>query len=117
MSHFVVLVIGDNVEELMAPYHEFECTGTDDQYVQNIDVLAKYREEYENGTFRGYKKPDGTIVSAYTSDFDRKPTEKEYEQIKAGTYNAKPFTKNVPYKDRNLPESRDSYLITDVPTG
>lgn len=37
MSHFSVMVIGDNVEEQLAPYHEFECTGMNDQYVQNID--------------------------------------------------------------------------------
>ncbi len=27
MSHFTVLVVGDNVEEQLAPFHEFECTG------------------------------------------------------------------------------------------
>jgi hypothetical protein len=29
MSHFSVMVIGENVEEQLAPYHEFECTGVD----------------------------------------------------------------------------------------
>jgi hypothetical protein len=46
MTHFAVLVIGDNVERQMAPYHEFECTGVDDQYVQNIDRLAEARAEF-----------------------------------------------------------------------
>lgn len=44
MSHFTVLVIGDNIEQQLAPYHEFECTGTDDQYVQDIDVTAECKE-------------------------------------------------------------------------
>lgn len=35
MSHFTVLVIGPNYEEQLAPYHEFECTGCDDEYVQD----------------------------------------------------------------------------------
>jgi hypothetical protein len=35
MSHFTVMVIGDNVDEQMAPYHEFECTGDDNEYVQD----------------------------------------------------------------------------------
>lgn len=50
MSHFTVLVIGDNVDEQLAPYHEFECTGRDDEYVQDIDVTDEAREEYESST-------------------------------------------------------------------
>lgn len=58
MSHFSVLVVlPDNtpmietsLEEviipLMRPYHEFECTGFDDEYVQNVDVTEKVREAY-----------------------------------------------------------------------
>jgi hypothetical protein len=38
MSHFTVLVIGDKVAEQLAPYHEFECTGVNDQYVQDMDI-------------------------------------------------------------------------------
>lgn len=45
MSHFSVLVIGDNVEQQLAPYHEFECTGEDDQYVQDVDVTDECREK------------------------------------------------------------------------
>lgn len=37
MSHFTVMVIGNNPEDQLAPYHEFECTGEDDQYIQDID--------------------------------------------------------------------------------
>jgi hypothetical protein len=50
MSHFVVLVIGDNVEQQLAPYHEFECTGRDDQYVVDIDITEEVRNEYLNDT-------------------------------------------------------------------
>lgn len=46
MSHFSVLVVGDNVEVQLAPYHEFECTGRDDQYVQEIDETEEARAEY-----------------------------------------------------------------------
>lgn len=31
------MVIGKNPEDQLAPYHEFECTGKNDQYVQDID--------------------------------------------------------------------------------
>ena len=36
MSHFVVYVLGEDVETQLAPYHEFECTGDDNQYVQQM---------------------------------------------------------------------------------
>lgn len=45
MSHFTVLVIGDNLDAQLQPYHEFECTGTNDQYVQDIDVTDECLEE------------------------------------------------------------------------
>ncbi|WP_349984490.1 hypothetical protein ABRP17_016405 [Stenotrophomonas sp. WHRI 8082] len=44
MSHFTVLVIGDNVEKQLQPFHEFECTGTNDEFVQDIDVTEECRE-------------------------------------------------------------------------
>lgn len=51
MSHFVVLVAGD-VEKALAPYHEFECTGRDDQYIKdvpvNVDFSAADRAEYDS---------------------------------------------------------------------
>lgn len=51
MSHFSVAVFsedgGKSVEELLAPYHEFECTGIDDEYVKDVDVTEKIREYYD----------------------------------------------------------------------
>lgn len=37
MSHFSVMVIGDDVHKALAPFHEFECTGEDNEFVQNLD--------------------------------------------------------------------------------
>jgi hypothetical protein len=48
MSHFSVLVIGDNVEEQLAPYHEYESTGREDQYVKFVEQdMNEARTEYE----------------------------------------------------------------------
>lgn len=47
MSHFTVMVIGDNPEDQLAPYHEFECTGQNDQYIQEIDETQDYKEGYQ----------------------------------------------------------------------
>lgn len=41
MSHFSVLVIGPEVEKQLQPFHEFECTGTNDEFVQEIDRTAE----------------------------------------------------------------------------
>lgn len=53
MSHFSVMVITDRepnedmLAMLMQPYHEFECTGIDDRYVQSIDRTDEARAQYE----------------------------------------------------------------------
>lgn len=46
MSHFAVIVVGTDIEKQMQPYHEFECTGINDEYVVEIDITEKYREDY-----------------------------------------------------------------------
>jgi hypothetical protein len=47
MSHFTVLVVGDNPEEQLAPYHEFECTGYDDEYIVDFDITDEVKASYE----------------------------------------------------------------------
>ena len=82
MSHFTVLVIGDNVDEQLAPYHEFECTG-DDNYIQDIDVTEEARKRYIKATDRRYQSPNGKIHSGFTKkgewkkQFLREPTPEE----------------------------------------
>lgn len=49
MSHFSVMVIGDDIEEQLQPFHEFECTDTDDKYVQDVDVTAELLEQIAGG--------------------------------------------------------------------
>lgn len=46
MSHFSVLVVGNNVDEQLLPYHEFECTGLD-EYIVDVDETEKYLKDYE----------------------------------------------------------------------
>ena len=77
MSHFSVLVIGKNVEKLLAPFHEFECTGIDDEYVQDIDKTEEARKEYSVTTERFYRDPDGNLYDPYADRFYREPTTEE----------------------------------------
>lgn len=83
MSHFAVLVIGDNPNEQLAPYHEFECTGKNDQYVQDIDVTEEYRNDYDKHTERRFVSPSGESFSAYEDQFYREFTDEELEALKA----------------------------------
>lgn len=77
MSHFSVLVIGDEPEAQLQPYHEFECTGKSDQYVQEVDKTAEAREEYEESTTNLVRFPDGREVSKYDKQFyTKKASEK-----------------------------------------
>jgi hypothetical protein len=66
MSHFTVLVIGDNPEEQLQPFHEYECTGIKDQYVKFVpceetsEQLSKEfkekQEEYNYADFSDFMK-------------------------------------------------------------
>ena len=49
MSHFTVMVFGDDVEEQLQPFHEFECTGENDEYVQDIEVTDELQERIDDG--------------------------------------------------------------------
>lgn len=47
MSHFTVLVIGADPERQLQPFHEFECTGVDDEFVQDIDITADVQKDID----------------------------------------------------------------------
>lgn len=47
MSHFTVLVIGDNVDTQLQPFHEYECTGIEDKYVIWVDCTDEVKAEWE----------------------------------------------------------------------
>ena len=46
VSHFPVLVIGDDYEAQLAPYHEFECTGLDDEFICDVDRTEQLRDDF-----------------------------------------------------------------------
>jgi hypothetical protein len=81
MSHFSVLVIGEDPEKQLAPYHEFECTGHDDEFVQDIDVTEDRRADWETDTIRRLKDPSGILHSPYDRKFYRDPTPEEEKEM------------------------------------
>lgn len=53
MSHYTVAVItaeqptDDALSAILQPWHEYECTGIDDQYVVDLDVTDEMRADFE----------------------------------------------------------------------
>lgn len=84
MSHFAVLVIGPDVDEQMAPFHEFECTGRDDQYVQEVDRTSDAIAEFNKSTSKMVRLESGKLVSAYDDMFYREPTAEEAKIVGMG---------------------------------
>jgi len=50
MSHFAVLVIGENIEGQLAPYQESMDDNSNEEYFEFHDLTPEYKEDYETGT-------------------------------------------------------------------
>jgi hypothetical protein len=61
MSHFTVMIFGSNIEKQLQPFHEYECTGIEDEYVQFVEAKEsleelqnKHKEKYPNLSFEDF---------------------------------------------------------------
>lgn len=80
MSHFAILVVTPTEEALDAmlqQFHEFECTGTDDKYVQDIDETETRMAAYHKETRTVWIDPAGVVHSPYEPEFYRDATPEE----------------------------------------
>lgn len=90
MSHFSVLVVTDGpaTDEALAkalqPFHEFEATGSDDEFVQDVDVTADRLAEFEAATTRRFRDSDGALHDPYDSMFYREWTTDEINSAGRG---------------------------------
>jgi hypothetical protein len=84
MSHFTVLVVGKDPEGQLAAFHQFECTGFDDEYVKDIDITESRRNDYTTGLCNKYKDDKGTLHEPYNEQFYREPTDEEKAKIGIG---------------------------------
>lgn len=90
MSHFTVAVItparpsDDELAAALQPFHEFECTGEDDQYVVDVDITAEARKGYESDTTRRLRGPDGGLHDPYEHRFYRDPLPTENPGLGSG---------------------------------
>lgn len=82
MSHFSVLVVtkeeptDESLAAALQPFHEFECTGVDDQYVVDVDVTDEVEEQWSQ-VVDVVRLPDGKIVSKYDNRFYTKDGEQK----------------------------------------
>ena len=91
MSHFSVLVFtegkpsDDRLKEVLQPWHEFECTGVEDQYVVDVDITEEARKRYEEDEVTRLRDPKGILHAVHDEKFYRDPTPEESRKIGAGT--------------------------------
>lgn len=124
MSHFTVLVVGEDPESKLAPFHEYECTGIKDQYVQNIDITREARKEYEAATEHQVVGPDGTTFSYWDDRCYREMTDEERNIVgpiggcgccKVGSYYSKDWGDGRGYRAK-LHCVPEGYTERTVPT-
>lgn len=124
MSHFSLLVTGADVEKQLAPYHEYECTGNNDEYVQNVSKLEELKESYFKETKEYIKDPSGKIISKYddmffqfTSDADLKELgiePRDFNKSKGIIFHAQDWKDGHGYRNRvhHIPEGYE--LVTMI---
>jgi hypothetical protein len=88
MSHFSVFVFTREkpddaaLAKILAPWHEFECTGRDDEYVKDVDNTDEFRETYASSTRKMMRGgPGGKLEDYDLFKFYRDPTREEQEKI------------------------------------
>lgn len=85
--HYSLLVITNSfptdeiLTEILQPYHEFECTGIEDEYVQDVDITDEARKEFANATTRMIRMPDGQLIDRYDDQFYRDLTDEEKTKL------------------------------------
>lgn len=65
MSHFTVMVIGENPEEQLAPFHEYECTGRDDEFVIDVDCTNEVNQWLKKELYVGIDKESKKLDYQY----------------------------------------------------
>ncbi len=121
MSHFTVLVVGDDPELKLAPYHEYESTGEKNEYVQDVDITEECRKKYEEATEKKVFGPEGSF-SSYDDRCYREFTEEEMKECphiggtgccKVGVYTSKDWGDGKGYRAKLhcIPEGYEERAI------
>ena len=70
MSHFKVLVVTkngteDELEKVLASFHEYDVAAEDTPYVQNVNVTEEALQKYETASCHAIRNPDGSVDLRY----------------------------------------------------
>lgn len=88
MSHFSVAVItkkeptNDVLLAALEPYEEFECTGRETRFIQEVDQTDEMLRDYERHTSPKLRDADGILHDPYEDRFYRDPSAEELEKHK-----------------------------------
>jgi len=79
MSHFNMAIIMDekpteeSIAKVIAPWHEFECTGLDNEYVKDFDITEEQRKEHADHEEYVYTDPEGVHHGRFQEQFKQPP--------------------------------------------
>lgn len=68
MSHFTVLVIGEDVEKQLQPFHEYESTGIEDEYVVDVNKNEEVKEFFNSELFVGKSKEKNELDYSFSEE-------------------------------------------------
>lgn len=95
MSHFVVIVIGDNPEEQLAPYQENNMEDCPQEYLEFKEVEKQNQEKYENDSI-DLVEIEGKSYYTWEREYTNHPDKDQFE------------VKSTPFKE--LYETFDDYM-------
>ena len=72
MSHFTVLVIGENVEKQLAPYQENNMGDCPQEYLEFHDMEEEYQNQYDNDDVEMVEAPTGELLYSWDERFKQK---------------------------------------------
>lgn len=119
MSHFTVLVIGENPEEQLAPFQENNMGDCPKEYLEFNNTEDEMKEEYENDTTEVIEVPGGKLVSKYDDSFyntKKGSFEREFALPKGCVLKTVPFTEMYKTFDE-FAEDYHGYKERDSLTG
>ncbi len=108
MSHFTVLVIGKEPEEQLAPFHEFESTGDDNEFVQDVDQTEDLKSAWNSvtNTATRLKDPSGKLHEPYNDEFYREPTDAEIKKAGPLGMMGSGFSSDISYTSKDWKDGK-----------
>jgi hypothetical protein len=79
VSHFAVFVVTPEfpteavLTKTLAPWHEFECTGRDDEYIVDVDKTDEAKARFAEDTETRLRDADGNLHNRFDEQGDWKP--------------------------------------------